>query len=312
MKDIDERLEEALETGDFPPGLVDDVSDAKPEDRKHCARVLRDESDTGVGAVPVIDTLLSDPERSVRLTAVKAVVDIASESPGAVKPLAEKLDDLLYDEFYFVRGRSAEAVGYIVHEYPDAEGIPSTVGITLFDALSLDESEVRRKVAKAISMVACSRPEDVLPNAKEVFDHADDDDAVVRYHLLTTLVALALRSPSEMEPHASDVEPFLEDENPYVRGRAVEFLGLVDPDVLGDLESREYEHRTDEAEEFESLRVEWAFDDDGNLVESLHAETDEKVRGVEREASDATLCPNCGEPVPDTPTCPRCGAPHGF
>jgi len=265
-------------------------------------------------SLPVIETLLSDPERSVRLTAVKAVVDIASESPGEVRPLAERLDDLLYDEFYFVRGRSAEAVGYLVHEYPGAEGVPPTVAVTLFDALSLDEPEVRRKVAKAISMVACSRPEDVLPNAEEVLDHADDSDPVVRYHLLTTLVALALRSPSEMEPHASDVEPFLEDENPYVRGRAVEFLGLVGSGVPDDLESRD-EHRTDEAKKFERLRVEWALDgdeDDEDVVESLHAETDEKVRGVEREASDTTLCPNCGEPVPDTPTCPRCGAPHGF
>jgi HEAT repeat protein len=77
-------------------------------------------------ALPACEALLKDDERSVRLTTAKLFVAAAEADPDAVVPMVPALADRLADdeEFYYVRARSAEALGYVALEHPDIVASP--------------------------------------------------------------------------------------------------------------------------------------------------------------------------------------------
>jgi HEAT repeat protein len=268
---------------------------------------------------PAVDVLLTADDRSVRLTVAKAVSTFAAADPEAATPLASALVDRLDDEFYFVRGRAAEAVGHLAVADPDAIET-ATVIARLLNALSLDRDETRQHVTGALARVALGDSKALRTVTDDIAEHLDDDDPVVRYHLTTALAAVATEYPGYCRSVTDAVGSQLTDDTEYVRGRAVETLALVatvDPTAVTDHEDTLNQHTDDES--FVAERVQFALEvvasetaeppDGIGDCEAIAAATAQIVEEI--TASDAEGCPHCGEVVGDAavPFCPACGAP---
>ena len=87
---------------------------------------------------------------------------LAESEPEATLPAADALGERLADdeEFYYVRARCAEALGYVAVDAPAAVTDPETLA-DLRVGLAFDEPEVKEKLAKALAHVALGDP--VLP-----------------------------------------------------------------------------------------------------------------------------------------------------
>lgn len=271
-----------------------------------------------------LSTFLTDEDRAVRLTTAKLFVTLAESEPKTLLPAVDALADRLADdgEFYYVRARCAEALGYIALESPEDVSDPKILA-DLRIGLSFDESEVKEKLAKALAYVALGDPSRLRHQVSSLAEHLDDENELVRYHLCTALVVIGCEHPAMLADAAGTLTARLSDENLYVRGRAVEALGLLgraESDAVsgGDLPSEE-----DLEESFAVERVRFAR---GALTgETLLERTPDDigtVGAVRETAGDAVAeitapdgdeeCPHCGLIFPEDgpPMCPRCGAPY--
>ncbi|XVH33720.1 HEAT repeat domain-containing protein (plasmid) [Haloferacaceae archaeon DSL9] len=310
---------------------LDRFETAAPEERKAALQALRrcaDEQPRLFG--PILDALvpfLTDEERSVRLTTAKLFVAVAEADPDAVasviSPLADRLAD--EDEFYYVRARSAEALGYVALEHPEEAASPEILA-DLRIGLSFDEPEVKEKLAKALEYVALGNPDRLRHQVSSVAEHLDDGNELVRYHLTTALVAVGCTSPSNLADAGDALAARLESEgeNGYTRGRAAEALGLLaraEPDAIpADGVPRE----DDEGESFVVERVHFArgalaggesdetTPDGIGTVEAVRETTEEALAEITAPDGEGE-CPHCGLALPESgpPMCPRCGAPSG-
>lgn len=317
----------ALET------LADCGADAR-KTRLRGLRAMAEERPQAVG--PLCETLepfLADDERTVRLVTAKLFVAVAATEPNdvvtAVDTLGERLED--EDEFYYVRARCAEALGYVALEHPEPVATPDTVA-TLRIGLEFDDAEVRTKLAKALAAVALGDPTRLSHRIPMLTDRLEDEQELVRYHLTTALAAIACDRPEALRDGCDALASRLvDDENDYVRGRAAEALGLVaraesaSADGIAD-SARVKSALTeleDAAESFVAERARYAlasiedengrtagdlFDGIGTL-ESIARRTDEIADAI--TSADGAACPNCGCSLPAAgpPTCPQCGAP---
>lgn len=265
---------------------------------------------------------LEDDERAVRLTAAKAIVAIAEAEPDAVAeivdPLAARLGD--EDEFYYVRARAAEALGYAALDHPEPVGSPEIVAeLTL--GLSFDEPEVRVKLAKAIECVALGDPARLRWQVASLADHLDDESERVRYHLTTALVAIGCEHPERLGEATDALVDRLDDESESVCGRAAEALGLLRRAEAGDdarIETALASRSGDgEAASFVAERLAFARNVADGAVDEVG--TVAGVRATTAAAADAISspdtdqgCPQCGATLPDNgpPMCPQCGAPY--
>lgn len=276
---------------------------------------------------PVLDALtpfLTDEERSVRLTTAKVFVAVAEAAPdvavASVDQLADRLGD--EDEFYYVRARSAEALGYVALEHPGTVASPELVA-DLRIGLSFDEPEVKEKLAKALEYVALGDPDRLRHQVPNLAEHLDDDHEFVRYHLSTAVVAIGCPYPERLTDVTDTLAARLsdDDENPYIRGRAAEALGLIaraEPDAVS---SDGFPGTEDVEESFAVERLRFArgalageesteaIPDDVGTVEAVRETTEDVV--AELTAPDGE-CPHCGLTLPENgpPTCPHCGAPY--
>ncbi|WP_313692015.1 HEAT repeat domain-containing protein [Halorarum halobium] len=303
---------------------------AATEDRKRALRALRDlAADRAAafdGVVSGLSPFLSDDDRAVRLAAAKLLVTVAESEPGAVVstvgPVADRLAD--EDEFYYVRARSAEVLGYVALEFPEAVCSPEILA-DLRVGLSFDEPEVREKLAKALEHVALGDPGRLRHQVSTLADHLDDGEELVRYHLATALVAVGSAYPERLTGATEALAGRLDDGTAHVRGRAAEALGLLGRDVTDGppLPESALAALSDDEEEFvgdrarfalDSVRNGTASDDPPDGIGSIDG-----VRRTTGEAVDAIVapttegeCPHCGLALPETgpPMCPRCGAPR--
>ena len=108
---------------------------------------------------PVLTTFLEDEERSVRLSTAKLFVAVGEADAASVEPVVDALADRLADdeEFYYVRARCAEALGYVALDHPEVVTSPEILA-DLRIGLSFDEPEVKEKLAKALEHVALGDP----------------------------------------------------------------------------------------------------------------------------------------------------------
>lgn len=282
-----DRLLDRLEDGDHEAAAarLDRLDAAGVEARKRTVRALRPAAEERPGLFEAVVTplaaLLSDEDRAVRLTTAKLFVTLARSAPGVARPAVDALADRLADEaeFYYVRARCAEALGYVAVDSPEHVTDPETLA-DLRVGLAFDEPEVRRKLAKALAHVA-------------------------------------LGDPSRLRHQVSSLAGHLDDGNAHVRGRAAEALGVLareqsdgaPPDGLpGTIAAEEAP--------FVVERVRFAID---SMERSGRpADTPDGVRTTTAEAVDAIespdrdgACPQCGLERPEgaPPMCPRCGSP---
>nr|WP_241431253.1 HEAT repeat domain-containing protein [Halococcus thailandensis] len=213
--------------------LVGNLSSISGETCKACLRRLKaavtDDPDLVGSALPACEGLLTDDERSVRLTTAKLFVAVAETDPDSVVPTVSKLADRLADdeEFYYVRARSAEALGYVAIDHPDTVATPELLA-DLRIGLSFDEPEVKEKLAKALEHVALGDPERLAHHhSSALAEHCDDESELVRYHLCTALVIVGCEQPEHLSDVVDTLRERLTDENPYVRGRAAEGIALL-------------------------------------------------------------------------------------
>lgn len=317
-------------------GAVDDAVDllsqldtATTDDRKATLQSLRTLADSDPDAVTPLESalrpFLTDPERPVRLSTAKLLVTLAAADPDAVVDSVPALTERLADdeEFYYVRARAAEAIGYVAVSRPEI--VTPEILAELRIGLSFDELEVVRKLSKALAYVALGNPGRLRHHADELADHLDSDDELRRYQLATALVAVGCEHPDALSDGGDALAGLLDDDCPYVRGRAVEALGLFArgsgeiPVSLDALDTESVDD--DDAAAFLTDRLRFATTgvDDGsqrsvpNDVGSPRAiadRTDEIVEAITTPDGDG--CPNCGLSLPENgpPTCPRCGCPY--
>ena len=297
---------------------------ADPDARKRTLQAVREvaERDPSVfaGVATPLATFLTDEERAVRLTVAKLFVTVAASAPGVVLPVVDALAERLADEaeFYYVRARCAEALGYVATDHHDAVTDPGTLA-EFRVGLSFDEPEVREKLAKALACVALGDPSRLRHRVASLADHLDDEAELVRYHLCTALVVVGCEHPERLADAAEALRHRLTDENPYVRGRAAEALALlaqVDAGVspLPELDGAD----ADDPPAFLTERVRFARravadgraatpPDGVGTVASVRDGSDDVVAEMLSSGED---CPACGFEFPDDgpPMCPRCGA----
>lgn len=298
-----------------------EVADA--DDRKNVLHALRNFADDQPTAfTPLLSALtpfLIDEERAIRLTTAKLFVVVAEAEPEAVVPVISSLVDRLTDEdeFYYVRARSAEALGYVALEHPDAVASPEVLA-ELRIGLLFEKSEVKEKLAKALQYVALGNPRRLRHQVSNLADHLDDDNALVRYHLCTALVVVGCAYPATLVDGQTVIIDRLADENAYVRGRAAEALGLL---VRGDIEetsvpAAQLTALKDDEERFVAERAHFATSalesgeqpDGIGTVEAIRETTDDVVEEI---TSPDGECPHCGNvPLNGLPMCPLCGVPY--
>ncbi len=348
--DAPDAVVDALERGDrshLPTALRRLAERPDATGRKEALRAVRgaaeDRPDAVAPAVEALAPFLVADDRAVRLTVAKLFAALAERRPTAVLSVASTLADRLADdgEFYYVRARCAEALGYVATEEPEEVATPELLA-DLRVGLAFDEPEVRRKLAKALAAVATGDPERLAHQVESLAEHLDDGEPLVRYHLCTALVVVGCERPSRLSTAADALAARLHDEEPHVRGRAAEALGLLarvdeneDPsdsvlpagvDLRAALaDAVENADADGDAAAFLRTRVrfaEAALDDAGEAndgrrvddgvasVAAIREHTDAVVEAMMRPEEGA--CPHCDAPLPDgdLPMCPHCGAPR--
>jgi HEAT repeat protein len=328
---IAERLRDRVEEDEYDTVLarIEGLERAGANDRKAALRALGTLAETEpeiVGAVlPALMGFLEDEERSVRLTTVKLFAALAETVPETVVPVVPALSERLADneEFYYVRARSAEALGYVALEYPDEAASPEVLADLLI-GLSFDEPEVKEKLAKALEHVALGRPDRLRHRVSAFAEHLDDENELVRYHLSTALVAVGCSQPEKLESVADALVARLEDENAYVRGRALEALGVLTGSKTDEppVSKSDIAALRDDEETFVAKRARFvvcALDGDNNQendisdeVGSLDGVCETTAGAVEEITTPDGGCPHCGLSLPENgpPLCPRCGVPY--
>jgi len=301
---------------------------ADTETRKMALRTVREHAETRptvVGALSSpLTAFLTDDQQAVRLLTAKLFVTIAETNPdalcSAIPSLAERVAD--GDEFYYVRARSAEALGYVALEHPDEVATPELLA-DLRIGLSFDRTETKQKLAKALAHIALGDPDRLRHHLSDLADNLGDADELVRYHLCTALVGVGCEHPESLLDVTDELSVGLDDDSAYVRGRAAEAIGLVartaDPP---ELPTAQLTSIVDEdADEFAVRRAQFALgaceteseapaDEAIGALESIREQTDDIVADL--TALDGDECMHCGNTLPETgpPLCPHCGAPR--
>lgn len=324
-------VDEALQrkNGTAVAALVESLPSAGVETRKACLRSLKaavsDDPAVVAPALPSCESLLEDDERSVCLLTAKLFVTVAETDPDAVIPVVSALAERLADdeEFYYVRARSAEALGYVALEHPDTVASPELLADCRV-GLSFDEPAVKEKLAKALEHVALGDPERLRHHVSALADHLDDENDLVRYHLSTALAVVGCQHPRRLAEASDVLGARLADENAHVQGRAAEALGLLARSET-DVSLPESLAELDEGEPFVVERARFARgvgrDSTGNeevetdteigSVDAIRETTAEAVAAITEPDGDGT-CPHCGLTLPEggPPMCPQCGAPY--
>lgn len=292
------------------------------ETRKERVQALEAAAEDDPSAIapvlPACADLLTDDDRAVRLSTAKLFVAVAAGDPDSVAPSISTLAARLADEneFYYVRARSAEALGYVALAQPEAVASPAVLA-DLRVGLSFDGSEVREKLAKALEHVAIGSPDRLRHHLPDLATHLDDENDLVRYHLTTALVVVGCVHPAALADVADALVARLDDAEPSVRGRALEACGVL-ARSSGDLplDAERLASFADD-EEFVARRARFAaaVNDEGEDFEGIGTvaavrETTEDV--VEDLLTPDGECHHCGVALPDPgpPICPRCGAPR--
>jgi len=312
-----ERVVDTVDAGkvERAGALLEQYRTAPDDERAAVIRALGEAPPSALEPLlPTLADFLTDPERPVRLSTAKLFVTVAREAPDSarsvVDPLAARLAD--DEEFYYVRARAAEALGYVALEYPDDVATPETVA-ELSLGLEFDEPEVTEKLAKAIECVALGNPERLDTQVERLADHLDDENELVRYHLCTALAVVGCASPTALADATDALEARLGDLNPHVRGRAAEALGVVaDAEVGYSPPAKALEPLWTADEPFVAIRAAYALgmDKEVGTVASVRESTEAAVEAITEPDGDA--CPACGAPMPGDgpPMCPQCGAPR--
>lgn len=326
-------LRDRLAADEFEAAVacLDRLPTADADSRKRTIRVLHDVAERRPAVldrlVEPVSAFLCDEDRAVRLTTAKLFVVLARAEPTLVRPCVDALADRLADdaEFYYVRARCAESLGYVALDAPDVVGDPEILA-DLRVGLSFDEPEVREKLAKALAYVALGEPSRLRHQVSALADHLDDDRDLVRYHLCTALVVVGCEHPERLADAVDALRARATDDDPYVRGRALEALGLLagseateEPPFSGD--DRPPTGESDDMPAFLADRLQFVraqSSADGPPVAPEAVGTVASVREGTADAVEAMTspdgdgCPQCGMTLPadGPPTCPRCGAPR--
>jgi len=326
-----DHLSELLREGTHEETLacLDRLGAADTEIRKRALRAVRDVAAEWPHSVKELvdplSTFLTDEDRAVRLTTAKLFVVLAQSESTVVLPAIDVLADRLTDEeeFYYVRARCAEALGYVAVEAPEAVTDPETLA-DLRIGLEFDEPEVKEKLAKALAYVALGDASRLRHQVSSLVAHLDDENELVRYHLCTALVVVGCEYPEKLTGAVDALQECLTDENPYVQGRAAEGLGLLagtdvgvefDP-VLDGLDITDEDSPSFLTERVQFCRRRLADEETGAspdgvaTIESIRDGTDDVVEAM--KTPDDGECPHCGLALPESgpPMCPRCGAPR--
>jgi HEAT repeat protein len=326
-----DRLTSLLKEGNHEETVtcLNRLGGADAETRKRTLRAVRDVAEKPPRSFDALadplSTFLTDEDRAVRLTTAKLFVTLAQSEPAAVPPAVDALADRLADddEFYYVRARCAEALGYVAVEAPEDVTDPETLA-DLRVGLRFDDPEVKEKLAKALAYVALGDPARLRHHVDSLAEHLDDDNELVRYHLCTALVVVGCAYPEKLAEAAEPLNRRLGDENPYVQGRAAEALGLLtasesgvglefDPDDVAATHEDPPIFLTDR---LSFCRRQIASDQSADVpegvgtIDAIRDETDGVVE--EMNAPDGDVCPQCGLDLSESgpPMCPRCGAPR--
>ena len=223
---------------------------------------------------PVLTTFLEDEERSVRLSTAKLFVAVSETDAASVEPVVGALADRLADdeEFYYVRARCAEALGYVALDHPEAVASPEVLA-DLRIGLSFDEAEVKEKLAAARDVLAA---------------RLTDENAYIRGRAAEALGLLARPEATDSMRPESELVTVADEAEAFAAERARFALEATrEGDASADLSDRI------------------------GTVEAIHGTTQKIVDDITASDADGE-CPHCGLALPENgpPMCPRCGVSY--
>lgn len=324
----DTELATLLEQGRTADALtaLEQLSTADPADQQACLRSLKatadDHPELFDGVLTPLTEFLEAHGRPTRLTTAKLFVAVSEGAPDSVVSVVPTLAERLADEseFYYVRARCAEALGYVAVEHPDAVASPEVVA-DLRIGLAFDEPEVTEKLAKALAHVALGDPDRLRYQVDSLGDHLQADSELVRYHLSTAIVVIGCARPEQLTDAKAPLVSCLEDESQYVRGRAAEALGLLagtDPEIS--LPTAQLETLTAD-DEFVADRAAFALSQHRSgasgdaatgvaTIDAIRGHTTDIAAEIRSPDVDGG-CPHCGLSLSESgpPLCPGCGTP---
>ena len=324
----DTEIATVLKQGEKADALtaLERLSTAEAADRQACLRSLKTAADEQPelfdGVLASLTDFLQDSERSTRLTTAKLFAIVSESAPDSVVPVVPTLAERLADEseFYYVRARCAEALGYVAVDHPDTVVSPEVVA-DLRIGLEFDKPEVREKLAKALAHVAMGRPDRLRYQVDSLAEHLRADSELVRYHLSTALVVIGSACPERLTDAREALVSCLGDESKYVRGRAAEALGLLAGTESVEAFPQAQLEGLIADEEFVAERAQFALSQyrgtepaDGSTGiatgDGIRAQTADIVSEIRTPEGDGE-CPHCGLSLPESgpPLCPGCGTP---
>jgi hypothetical protein len=287
--DPDPFLDAAREgPGAFADSLSDD-GDARHELATALCERAEDDPAAVADALDGLAPLLDDERDATRLLAAKTYVAVAEHAPDSV-PTAP-LENALDDDFYYVRARTAQALGRVARARGTVD--PSLLA-RLLNGLDFEREESRERYAGALADCALADAGALRTLVPDVADALDDESAVVRYHLATVLAAVARLEPDRVAGVADALRDRLDDEDPYVAGRAAEALGYAGVAVAAGAVADGEDDADDEALAFRDERVAVAGGDAGTghlpSVGATHDDVAETVAAPD-EPVDPALPP---------------------
>ncbi|NLV15293.1 HEAT repeat domain-containing protein [Haloarcula argentinensis] len=317
-----------LEQGEEADALtaLERLSTAGAADQQACLRSLKaaadDQPELFDGVLTSLTEFLQNSERPTRLTTAKLFVTVSKNTPDSVVPVVPTLAERLADEseFYYVRARCAEALGYVAVDHPDAVVSPEVVA-DLRIGLEFDKPEVTEKLAKALAHVALGSPDRLRYQVDSLAEHLQADSELVRYHLSTALVVIGSACPERLTDAREALVSCLEDESRYVRGRAAEALGLLAGTDSMEAFPQAHLERLAMDEEFVAERAQFALSQYRGAEpaegfagiaarDAIRTQTADIVSEIRTPEGDGR-CPHCGLSLPESgpPLCPGCGTP---
>lgn len=179
-----------------------------------------------IDAVPLLATSIEDEAPGQR-HAVYALNQLTSEYPEEVKPVSDRLSEVILDDSLpdGMRLNATAALGRISSEYPDtAVEIVDDVA-TLVDA---DNPKLRNNAIGLLADVAKIHADVVEPHVDEIAVLLDTDDDFTRVNASGALSRVAADFPDSVEPYSETFIDLLSDDESLVRTNACWALGHLE------------------------------------------------------------------------------------
>lgn len=216
-------------------------------------------------AIPILDSLLADPEFTGAADALQTLRHIGTDSPEDIAPVAEAISLHLDSNNVTARREAARCLALIADDYPDdvvdaveelaqvivdgADGqeaaivalskvstefpeavkpVTDTLGVVALDQSVSDETRVR--ATAGLGRVVDDSPDAAIGLVDDLVELFDEDNYKIRNNALALVYDIADIHTDLIEPHVDDIAALLAVKDEYTRINASGALARVAAD----------------------------------------------------------------------------------